>query len=58
MTFTLNTANPYVLPPKMALREAIPVLSRLVDDYDFLDSHVLPHVEEAARAEEWYVAYR
>ena len=58
MTFTLNTRNPYALPPKPDLREAIPALSRLVDDYDFLDSHVLPHLEEAVRAEDWYVAYR
>jgi predicted metal-dependent enzyme (double-stranded beta helix superfamily) len=58
MTFTPTTANPYVLPPEMALQEAIPVLSRLVDDYDFLYSHVLPLLQEAGRAEDWYVAYR
>jgi predicted metal-dependent enzyme (double-stranded beta helix superfamily) len=58
MTVTLNTRNPYVLPPELALREAIPVLSRLVKDPDFLDSHVLPLLEEAGRAEDWYVAYR
>ena len=58
MTFTLNTANPDVLTAEMALHEAIPVLSRLVDDHDLLDSHVLPHLEEAVRAEDWYVAYR
>ena len=58
MTFTLKTANPDVLTAEMALQEAIPVLSRLVDDHTFLDSHVLPHLEEAVRAEDWYVAYR
>jgi len=58
MTFTLNTTNPDVLTTQMALREAIPVLSRLVNDHDFLDSHVLSHSEEAVRAEDWYVAYR
>jgi predicted metal-dependent enzyme (double-stranded beta helix superfamily) len=58
MTFTLNTANPDVLTPEMALQEAIPVLSRLVNDHDFLDSHVLPHLREAVKAEDWYVAYR
>ena len=58
MTFTLTAANPDVLTPEIALQEAIPVLSRLVDDYDFLDSHVLPHLEEAVTAEDWYVAYR
>ena len=54
--FTLATGNPYVLSP--ALRDAIPVLSRLVRDPDFLDSHVLPLMEEAGKAEDWYVAYR
>jgi predicted metal-dependent enzyme (double-stranded beta helix superfamily) len=58
MTFALNTGNLYVLPPELALREAIPVLSRLVRDPTFLDSHVLPFLEEAGRAEHWYVAYR
>src|SRR5919202_129463 len=58
MTFTLHTGNPHVLTPELALREAIPVLSRLVRDPDFLDSHVLPLLEEARGAEDWYVAYR
>jgi predicted metal-dependent enzyme (double-stranded beta helix superfamily) len=57
MTFTLNTGNLYILPPELALREAIPVLSRLVRDPDFLDSHVVPLLEEAERAEDWYVAH-
>jgi predicted metal-dependent enzyme (double-stranded beta helix superfamily) len=58
MAFTLNTANPYVLPPEMALREAVPVLFHLVRNPDFLDSHVLPLLDEAGRAEDWYVAHR
>ena len=58
MTFTLNTRNTYVLPPDLTLREAVPVLSRLVRDPNFLDSHVLPLMDEAGRAEDWYVAYR
>jgi predicted metal-dependent enzyme (double-stranded beta helix superfamily) len=57
MTFTLNTRNLYV-PPEVALREAVPVLSHLVRDPDFLEPHVLPLSEEARRAEDWYVAYR
>jgi predicted metal-dependent enzyme (double-stranded beta helix superfamily) len=57
VTFTLNTGSPDVLP-EMALREAVTVLSRLVDDPSFLDSHVLPLLEEAGRADDWYVAYR
>src|SRR5215204_4663173 len=52
-----NTSNPGVLP-EPALQDAIPTLSRLVRDPAFLDSHVLPHLEEAGRAEDWYVAYR
>ena len=58
MKFALNTSNLYALPPELALREAIPVLSRLVRDRYFLDSHILPLIEEAGRAEDWYVAYR
>ena len=58
MTFTLDTANPYVLPPELALREADTVLARLVSDPKFLDSHILPLLEEAGRAKGWYVAYR
>jgi predicted metal-dependent enzyme (double-stranded beta helix superfamily) len=58
MTFTLNTDNPHVLSPELALREGIPVLSCLVRDPDFLNSHVLPLLEEAGMAEDWYVAYR
>jgi predicted metal-dependent enzyme (double-stranded beta helix superfamily) len=57
MTFTLDTVNPHVLQ-EVALREAIPVLSRLVSDPTFLGSHVLPLLEKAERAREWYVAYR
>ena len=56
--FTLATGNPYVLPPSLTLRDAIPVLSRLVGDPDFLDSHVLPLMEDAGKAEDWYVAHR
>ena len=58
MTITLNTPNSYVLPPELALREAVPVLTRLAGDYDFLDSQVFPLLEEAGRAEDWYVGYR
>ena len=58
MMFTLNTGNPCVLTAELALREAVPVLSRVVSDPEFLDSHVLPLLEEAGGAEDWYVAYR
>ena len=56
--FTQNTGDLSVLPPEMALREAVLVLYRLVEDSTFLDSHVLPLLEEAGRADGWYVAYR
>ncbi|HEX2739984.1 MAG TPA: cysteine dioxygenase family protein [Rubrobacter sp.] len=58
MTFTLDALSLQVLPPEMALREAVPILYRLVGDPTFLDSHVLAHLEEAGRAEDWYVAFR
>ncbi len=58
MTFTLNAGNPHVPSPEVALREAIPILSRLMRDRSFPDSHVLPLLKEAGRAEDWYVAYR
>jgi predicted metal-dependent enzyme (double-stranded beta helix superfamily) len=58
MTFTLGATAPYVLPPEPTLRDAITVLSRLVWDPDFLESRVLPLLEEAGRADDWYVAYR
>jgi predicted metal-dependent enzyme (double-stranded beta helix superfamily) len=45
-------------PAEPGLREAIPVLSRLARDPYFLASRILPFVEEARRAEDWYVAYR
>jgi predicted metal-dependent enzyme (double-stranded beta helix superfamily) len=57
MTLTLDTRNPYILPER-ALLEAIPVLFRLMRNPGFLDSHILPLLEEAGRAEDWYVAYR
>ena len=58
MTLTLNTGYPSILPPEPTLTEAIPVLSRLARDPDFLASRVLPLAEGAGRAEDWYVAYR
>jgi predicted metal-dependent enzyme (double-stranded beta helix superfamily) len=58
MTFTLDTTAPNVLPPDPTLRDAIPMLSRLVRDPEFLQSHVWSLLEEAERVEDWYVAYR
>jgi predicted metal-dependent enzyme (double-stranded beta helix superfamily) len=58
MTLTLNTANPYVLPPELTLWAAIPILSRLVRDPAFLESYILPLLEDEGRAEGWYVAHR
>jgi predicted metal-dependent enzyme (double-stranded beta helix superfamily) len=56
MTFTIDKVNPGVPPAEVAVGEAIPILSDLVNDTHFLASHVLPLVEELA--EDWYVAYR
>jgi predicted metal-dependent enzyme (double-stranded beta helix superfamily) len=58
MTFTPGTASSHVLPPKPALRDAVTVLSHLAGDPGFLARRVLPHIEEAKRVEDWYVAYR
>ena len=55
---TLSTRTLYVIPPKLALEVVVPILSRLVRDPDFLNSHVLPLLEEARKAKDWYVAYR
>jgi predicted metal-dependent enzyme (double-stranded beta helix superfamily) len=55
MTFTIDKVNPGVPPAEVALWKAIPILSDLVNDANFLASHVLPLVEEPA--EDWYVAY-
>jgi predicted metal-dependent enzyme (double-stranded beta helix superfamily) len=60
MTITPYKSEPKELrrlPPEPALREAIPFLSRSVRDPSFLDSYVLPFLEEAERAADWYVAY-
>jgi predicted metal-dependent enzyme (double-stranded beta helix superfamily) len=56
MTFTQYTRSLEVLPTELALRQAVPVLARLVRDSVFLDSHILPLLDEPA--EDWYVAYR
>src|SRR5687767_10170651 len=45
------------LSPEPALREAVPLLVRLASDPAFLDAHVLPLLEEAREAEDWYVAH-
>jgi len=54
MTFTIGKVNLSVPPAEVALWKAI--LSDLVNDANFLASHVLPLVEEPA--EDWYVASR
>jgi predicted metal-dependent enzyme (double-stranded beta helix superfamily) len=45
------------LPPDLALLEAVLLLVRLASNPAFLDAHVLPLLEEAREAEEWYVAH-
>ncbi len=46
------------LPAEAALQRAVPFLAYLVKDPAFLDVYVLPLVEEAKGAEEWYVGHR
>jgi predicted metal-dependent enzyme (double-stranded beta helix superfamily) len=46
------------LPADLALQKAVPFLAHLVSDPAFLDALVLPLLEQAGRAEEWYVAHR
>jgi predicted metal-dependent enzyme (double-stranded beta helix superfamily) len=46
------------LPTELALRRAATFLSYLVKDPDFGDSRILPFLEEAIYAEDWYVAHR
>ena len=46
------------LPIELALRQAAPFLAHLVKDPDFLESLILPLLEEARSTGEWYVAHR
>jgi predicted metal-dependent enzyme (double-stranded beta helix superfamily) len=46
------------LPPTQALPRAADFVTDLVQDHSFLKSHVLPFLEEARSAEDWYVARR
>jgi predicted metal-dependent enzyme (double-stranded beta helix superfamily) len=46
------------LPTELALRQAATFLAHLVKDPDFLDSRILPFLEEARYVEDWYVANR
>jgi len=46
------------LPTELALRKAASFLAHLVKDPDFLESRILPFLEEARYGEDWYVANR
>jgi hypothetical protein len=46
------------LPTESALRSAAPFLTRLVEDPAFVESEILPLLQEVQRAKEWYVARR
>jgi predicted metal-dependent enzyme (double-stranded beta helix superfamily) len=46
------------LDPELALREAASFLAHLVGDPLFLDTYILPLLEDARAAEDWYVAHR
>ena len=46
------------LPTELALPKAATFLSYLAKDPDFVNSQILPFLEEARYAEDWYVAHR
>ena len=50
--------NLCALPTVQALPRAAAFLADLVRDRSFLNSHVLPILEEARTAQRWYVARR
>ena len=54
----MDTGDLYVLPPEKSLQDGVVFLIRLVSDPEFMDSRVLPLLEQAERARDWYVAYR
>ncbi len=58
MTFTLNTGNLYVLPPKPTPQSSALFLLRLVSDPTFSNLRVFPLLKQAELAQEWYVAHR
>jgi predicted metal-dependent enzyme (double-stranded beta helix superfamily) len=45
------------LPTELALPKAATFLSYLVKDLDFVNSRILPFLEEARYTEDWYVAH-
>ena len=44
------------LPPELAVRKVVPILAGLTRDPDFLHERIFPYLDEARRAEDWYVA--
>jgi predicted metal-dependent enzyme (double-stranded beta helix superfamily) len=46
------------LPTEKALRQAAAFLAHLVKDLDFLESRIVPLLEEARDRGDWYVAHR
>ena len=46
------------LPTEPALRQAVIFLTRLVNNPGFVDSEILPSLQEAKSREDWYVARR
>ena len=58
ITFTPPTGALYGPAEELALRDVVPVLSRLARDPDFLALRILPLLEQARKAEDWYVAHR
>jgi predicted metal-dependent enzyme (double-stranded beta helix superfamily) len=64
MTTTLTLADTNeleklsYLPTQLALQRAAPFLAHLVREPAFLDAYVLPLLQEAKEADDWYVAQR
>lgn len=57
-TLTLYTGVAGSLPPKPSLPDGVQFLIRLLSDPEFVDSRILPLLEQAEQARDWYVAYR
>jgi len=53
-----GTGRPGEVPPEPALKRAVALLVRLLDDQAFVDSQVLPLLEEASGSRGWYVNSR
>lgn len=58
VTPTPDTGDTRALPPDLSLQDGVLHLIRLLSDPTFSNVRVLPLLEQAERAQDWYVAYR